>query len=87
MTSLPATTFGVGERGYIRVNYWADLVIFDRNRILDRATYEEPLSAPDGISYVIVNGSIVLDQNGPTTVNPGMVIRHVAQSEAQPATP
>lgn len=87
MTSLPATTFGIGERGYIRINYWADLVIFDRNRIRDRATYEEPLNVPDGISYVIVNGSIVLDQNGPTTVNPGMVIRHDAQSEAQPATP
>lgn len=76
MTSLPATTFEIRERGYIRVNYWADLVIFDRNRILDRATYEEPLNLPDGIVYVIINGSVVLDQSGPTTVFPGMVLRH-----------
>ena len=87
MTSLPATTFGIGERGYVRLNYWADLVIFDRDRIRDRATYEEPLNVPDGIAYVIVNGSIVLDQNGPTTVNPGMVIRRDAHSESQSAMP
>ena len=75
MTSLPAITFGISQRGFIRINYWADLVIFDRHRIRDRATYEEPLNVPEGIVYVIVNGSVVLDHNGPTTVNPGTVIR------------
>ena len=84
MTSLPATTFGISKRGYIQVDYWADLVIFDRNRIRDRATYEEPFNVPDGIAYVIVNGAIVLDQNAPTTVNPGMVIRRDTHNESQP---
>lgn len=76
MTWLPATTFGIQERGLIRANYWADLVIFDRHRISDRATYDDPLKAPDGVAYVLVNGSLVLDQGGLTTVTPGAVIRH-----------
>ncbi|HEY0764818.1 MAG TPA: D-aminoacylase [Pyrinomonadaceae bacterium] len=76
MTSLPAATFGIRDRGLIRTSYWADLVIFERNKILDTATYEEPLSEPDGILYVIVNGSVVLDGQNLTQVYPGAVIRH-----------
>ena len=76
MTSLPAATFGIEGRGYIRANYWADLVIFDRNQVVDTATYEEPLSAPEGIIYVIVNGSLVLDRHNLTSSYPGAVIRH-----------
>lgn len=76
MTSLPAATFGLTERGLIRENNWADLVIFDRNKILDTATFEKPLSQPEGIRYVIVNGSIVLDQGNLTKSLPGMALRH-----------
>jgi N-acyl-D-amino-acid deacylase len=76
MTSLPAATFGIKERGYIRKDHWADLVIFDRNHILDTATYEEPLNSPNGILYVIVNGSIVLDGQVRTRSYPGTAIRH-----------
>ena len=75
MTSLPATTFGLKERGLIRENNWADLVIFDRNQILDTATFEKPFSIPEGIHYVIVNGSIVLDRQNLTKVLPGMALR------------
>lgn len=76
MTSLPATTFGLKDRGQIKQGYWADLVIFDRNLILDTATYEKPLSIPIGLDYVIVNGSIVLEHGVVTGSVPGMVIRH-----------
>jgi N-acyl-D-amino-acid deacylase len=76
MTSLPAVTFGLSERGLVRVNNWADLVIFDRNKIVDTATFEKPLSQPEGISYVIVNGSIVMDQENLTKSLPGMALRH-----------
>ena len=76
MTSLPAITFGLAERGLIRENNWADLVIFDRNKILDTATFDKPLSPPDGIRYVIVNGSLVLDQQNLTKSLPGMALRH-----------
>lgn len=75
MTSLPATTFGLKDRGQIKEGYWADLVVFDRNRILDTATYEKPLSTPEGIDYVIVNGAIVLDHGAVTKAVPGMPIR------------
>lgn len=76
MTSLPAATFGLSGRGLIRENNWADLVIFDRKQIVDTATFEKPLSPPQGIRYVIVNGSIVLDQEKLTNTLPGMVLRH-----------
>jgi N-acyl-D-amino-acid deacylase len=75
MTSLPADTFGLKERGAIRENYWADLVIFNRHQILDTATFEKPFSVPEGIHYVIVNGSIVLDQQDLTGALPGMALR------------
>ena len=76
MTSLPAATFGLAGRGLIHENNWADLVIFDRNKILDTATFEKPLSQPEGIRYVIVNGSIVMDQENLTKSLPGMALRH-----------
>jgi N-acyl-D-amino-acid deacylase len=78
MTSLPAETFGLKERGLIRENNWADLVIFDRNHILDTATFEKPLSIPEGIRYVIVNGSLVLNQQNLTAALPGMALRREA---------
>jgi N-acyl-D-amino-acid deacylase len=78
MTSLPAMTFGLKERGQIKEGYWADLVIFNRNRILDAATYEEPLTIPRGIDYVIVNGSVVLDHRTVTKAVPGMALRRAA---------
>jgi N-acyl-D-amino-acid deacylase len=75
MTSLPARTFSLSDRGVIGQGYWADLVIFDRNNIIDTATYEKPLNHPAGVYYVIVNGSIALDPSGITSALPGMVIR------------
>jgi N-acyl-D-amino-acid deacylase len=76
MTSLPAATFGLKDRGQVREGYWADLVLFDSRRILDRATFEQPLKAPEGIHYIIVNGSVVLDRQVITRSLPGMPIRH-----------
>jgi len=60
MTMLPAETFGLKARGCIREGYMADLVIFDDQRIKDRATFEEPFLKPEGIHYVLVNGSPVV---------------------------
>ena len=75
MTSLPAKTFGLKDRGLIKENHWADLVIFDRNRILDTATFEKPFALPVGVEYVIVNGSIVLDHHQFSKSLPGSAIR------------
>lgn len=86
MTSLPAATFGLKDRGLIRENNWADLVIFDRNRILDTASFEKPFSFPVGVEYVIVNGSIVLDHHQFSKALPGVALRR-EQAPAPEASP
>jgi N-acyl-D-aspartate/D-glutamate deacylase len=75
MTSLPAETFGIAGRGKLAVGYWADVVVFDPATLKDRATYERPLQAPDGIVYVLVNGKISLDHGQAVAVSSGQVIK------------
>ena len=74
MTSLPAQTFGIHDRGLIREGFAADLVIFDENTITDRATYDKPHQYGEGISNVIVNGSVVFDGTQMTGAMPGQAI-------------
>ncbi|HEX8247745.1 MAG TPA: amidohydrolase family protein, partial [Pyrinomonadaceae bacterium] len=61
MTSLPAQTFGLRDRGQIREGMAADLVIFDENKIADKATFENPHQYAEGFQTVVVNGEIVFD--------------------------
>lgn len=75
MTTLPALVFDMKDRGTIREGAWADLVIFDPATIQDRATYENPHQLATGISYVLVNGEIVIDGGKFTTKLPGKVLR------------
>ena len=56
MTSLPASVFGLADRGLVREGGFADLVLFDPARVRDRATYEEPRLRAEGIERVFVNG-------------------------------
>jgi N-acyl-D-amino-acid deacylase len=56
MTSLPASVFGLVDRGLVREGGFADLVLFDPARVRDRATYEEPRLRAEGIERVFVNG-------------------------------
>jgi len=76
MTSLPAQTFGLRDRGLIREGFAADLVIFDENTVNDRATFEQPHQYPVGISHVFVNGEAVLTEGKMTTARPGAALRH-----------
>lgn len=75
MTSLPAQTFQLEDRGEIRVQAFADICIFDPEKVLDRATYEDPLARPEGIRYVIVNGAVVIEDGQHQGNRPGMVLR------------
>src|SRR5882724_1473315 len=75
MTSLPAQTFGFRDRGLIREGFAADMVIFDENTIIDRATFDNPHQFPVGINYVIVNGELVLGNNQMTDARPGVALR------------
>jgi len=74
MTSWPATRMRLASRGLIKEGCWADVVIFDYDKIQDRATYEQPLLSPDGIDYVLVNGEVVVEHGKHTGARPGPVL-------------
>ena len=74
MTSWPATRYRLGSRGMIKEGCWADVVIFDYDKLQDRATYEQPLLTPLGIDYVLVNGQVIIDQGKHTGARPGKVL-------------
>jgi N-acyl-D-amino-acid deacylase len=61
MTSLPAQTFGLRDRGQIREGFAADIVIFDENTVTDKATFDQPHQYAEGFSQIIVNGQRVFD--------------------------
>ena len=66
MTAMPAQRFGLAGRGMIREGYCADLVLFDAEKIIDTATFEEPVSAAKGIAAVWVNGVLSYTAEGAT---------------------
>jgi N-acyl-D-aspartate/D-glutamate deacylase len=76
MTSLNAAKLGIVDRGLVREGQFADLTLFDPQRVIDRSTYERPFAYPEGIEYVIVNGVVVLDHGKHTAAHPGRALRH-----------
>src|SRR5687767_14893443 len=76
MTSLPAQTFNIRDRGQIREGFAADLVIFDPVTIGDKATFENPHQYAEGFSTVIVNGQVVFDGTKMTGVMSGQALRN-----------
>jgi N-acyl-D-amino-acid deacylase len=76
MTSLSARTFGMLDRGEIKSGYHADLVLFQPDTIIDRATYDEPMEAPAGIDMVVVNGQIALEGDQHSGVGAGQMLRY-----------
>ena len=72
MTSLPAQTFNLRDRGQIREGFAADIVIFDEKTVGDKATYENPHQYAEGFSHVIVNGKEVFDGTKLTGSMPGV---------------
>lgn len=80
MTQVPARTFGLADRGELRVGAFADLVVFDPATIGDRATYEEPMRPPEGVRAVFVNGQLAVDRGQVTGVRAGAVLRHRRRS-------
>lgn len=75
MTSLPAEFIGIKDRGVIGEKMYADVVIFDYEKIIDKATYEKPTEYPEGIEYVVVNGKIQLAKGVFSRIATGRVIR------------
>jgi N-acyl-D-amino-acid deacylase len=75
MTSLNAAKLGITDRGLLRAGLYADITLFDPERVIDRATYERPFQYNEGIEYVLVNGQLVLDKGNPTGAKPGRALR------------
>jgi N-acyl-D-amino-acid deacylase len=75
MTSLPATTFGLKERGILREGAWADLVLFDPGEVQDHATFESPHHYATGFRLVMVNGVEVVQHDHHSGARPGRVLR------------
>ena len=81
MTSLNAAKLGVMDRGLLQPGLFADVTIFDAESIIDKATFVEPFHYPEGVTYVIVNGELVLDRDRHTGAMPGKVLRHQSIAE------
>jgi N-acyl-D-aspartate/D-glutamate deacylase/sugar lactone lactonase YvrE len=78
MTSLNASKLGIRDRGLLRPGQYADVTVFDPEKIIDRATYTEPFQYNEGIAYVLVNGQIVLEGEKHTGARPGRALRHLS---------
>jgi N-acyl-D-amino-acid deacylase len=75
MSGLPARAFSLRDRGVVALGMAADLVVFDPARVADRATWDEPTLPPDGMPWVLVNGTPVVEQGQHTGARPGKVLR------------
>jgi N-acyl-D-aspartate/D-glutamate deacylase len=75
MTSLNAAKVGLADRGLLRPGQFADIAIFDPDRVIDRATYTEPFQYSEGIETVIVNGQVVFENGEHTGAMPGRALR------------
>lgn len=75
MTSLPANTFNMRDRGQIREGFAADIIIFDEKKVGDKATFENPHQYAEGFTYVLVNGAVVFDGSKMTGIKSGQAIR------------
>jgi N-acyl-D-amino-acid deacylase len=76
MTSLPAQTLGIRGRGLLMPGMHADITIFDPDKVIDKGTYQDPIQFPEGIEYVIVNGTITVENGVHTGKRAGKVLRH-----------
>jgi N-acyl-D-amino-acid deacylase len=75
MTGFAAAKFGLRDRGLVRAGAFADLVLFDPVRIIDRGTFEDPKRLPEGIRAVFVNGKKAVDNGAVTGMRTGRVLR------------
>ncbi len=75
MTGHPAAVLGLQDRGRLQAGHYADVVVFDPATIQDHATYVDPHRYATGVSHVVVNGALALDDGEPTAARPGRFVR------------
>jgi N-acyl-D-amino-acid deacylase len=81
MTGLSAARFGLANRGILREGAYADIVVFDAEKVIDRATFEAPKTPAAGIDLVIVNGQIVWQEGAHTGARAGRALRRQAMQQ------
>ncbi len=74
-TALPAQRMRLTDRGVLKLGMWADVVVFDPEKITDKATFENPNQFSEGMDYVLVNGTPVIAEGKMTGALPGKVLR------------
>ena len=84
-TGLPADTFGMKDRGYLRENYVADIVVFDPQTFRDQATFQQPHQYSTGVRYLLISGQLAIDNGQVTGQLHGRALRLEASRLAEPA--
>ena len=75
MTGLPAKNLKIKDRGLLAEGYYADVVIFDPDKIQDHSTFEKPHALSTGVEHVFINGQQVIRGGQHTGATPGRVVR------------
>ena len=75
LSGFPSDNLGIKNRGYLRIGYFADIVVFDPDKIQDKATFEDPLQFAEGVEHVFVNGIQVLSNGDHTGNFPGRFVK------------
>jgi len=76
MTNMPASKLELNKRGLIAKDYFADIVLFNPDTVIDNASFANPHQFPSGIEYVLVNGKITIENGKHTGAQAGSILRH-----------
>ncbi|MBA7588952.1 N-acyl-D-glutamate deacylase [subsurface metagenome] len=75
MTSMPAQRLGLKGRGIIQEGNFADIVIFDAQKVIDKSTFSEPEQLSEGVIHVLINGEFIVKNGKHTGRIPGRILR------------
>jgi N-acyl-D-amino-acid deacylase len=82
LTRMPAERVGIADRGILAAGAWADITVFDPDRVEDRGTLSDPNAFPTGIRHVVVNGRPALVDGRFSTERSGVVLRRPGRGVA-----
>ncbi|MCA9073941.1 MAG: D-aminoacylase [Planctomycetaceae bacterium] len=82
-SGLPADILGMSDRGYLKPGQFADVVVFDPQRFIDVATYDDPHQYAEGVVALFVNGQLAVSQGKPTKTLAGRALRHTPRKAGE----
>ena len=81
---LPAATIGMTDRGLLAIGMAADITVFDPETVIDRATYESPALPSEGVRFVLVNGTVALEDGVAIGARPGLPLFRTGNMPSRP---